>query len=115
MEAFFWIMAGIIWLIYHLIKVYGLTPKNTWWAIKQPESGCLFWILFPGVPFVCSAIVEYSENHTVQKVFFFLEAIWIVGWLVLIGYFCYEDWANKKNREEEQFMKQEREEEEDED
>lgn len=99
MEAFFWIMAGIIWLIYHLVKVYDLTPKNVWRIAKVPESGCLFQIILLGVPLIFAVVANSVRNSIVSVILYILGVLWGAGLIILA--FLPEDREKKQNLEQE--------------
>lgn len=94
-------MAGVAWLIYHLVKDCGVTPKNTWLALIDVESGCLGLLVVFAVPLIFAVIAGSTKNFVVKIIFLVLEAVWWFGLLVYLIVVWTEDRRKKQDSKQE--------------
>lgn len=86
----FWIIVGIVWFIYHLIKDYDLTPRNIKRAIKMEMGSSrddrIVWCLFHLSPLVLFllGLIAPAIGGVVGIVIAVLEAAIGIGFLIFL-------------------------------
>lgn len=104
----FWIIVGIIWFIYHIIKDYDLTPRNIKRAKEMAKQTAqpgekLAAVLLYLTPIVCIALVMIgsSLDGTAHLVLLIIALIIMLAYAIMIICTMIGCWLDKNAEEEE--------------